>query len=133
MDYYVGVLKKYAVFEGRATRSEYWYFVLFNLLISIAIGIVEGALFKGSALLGNLYSLALLVPSLAVGARRLHDIGKSGWWMLIALIPIVGWIMLIVWYATDTQLASNEYGPNPKEATVATPSDTNVPPVAPVV
>lgn len=133
MDYYVSVLKKYAVFEGRATRSEYWYFALFNLLISVAIGIIESSLLKGSSLFGSLYSLALLVPSLAVGARRLHDIGKSGWWMLIALIPIVGWIILIVWYATDTQLASNEYGPNPKEAVTVTPSDTGVPPVTPAM
>ncbi len=131
MEYYVGVLKKYAVFEGRATRSEYWYFVLFSFLISIAITIVEGILFKGNNLLGGVYSLAVFIPSLAVGARRLHDTGKSGWWQLLCLIPIVGWIVLIVFLATEGQSESNEYGSS-HQSIMETPSDTEVPPANPV-
>jgi uncharacterized membrane protein YhaH (DUF805 family) len=131
MEYYVGVLKKYAVFEGRATRSEFWYFVLFNFIISIAIGIVESALLGGSSFLGLIYSLAVLIPGIAVGARRLHDIGKSGWWMLIGLVPLVGWIILIVFYATDSQGGANMYGPDPKE-NVSAP-EAPIPPVTPAV
>lgn len=129
MEYYVGVLKKYAVFEGRATRSEFWYFVLFNFIISIAISIVAGIVHLN--LLGMVYSLGVLIPSWAVGARRLHDIGKSGWWQLIGIIPIIGWIILIVWMATDTQPGANEYGPNPKEGEAA--PEAPVPPVTPAM
>lgn len=115
MEHYVGVLKKYAVFEGRSTRSEFWYFVLFNFLIAVAIGIVEGVIFRGSMVLGILYSLAVFIPGLAVTVRRLHDIGKSGWWILIWLIPLIGWIVLLVFYVTDSEPGVNAYGPNPKE------------------
>lgn len=69
-----------------------------------------------NGLLGLLYSIAILVPSIAVGVRRLHDTGRSGWWLLIGLIPIVGWIIAIMWLATDSQTGTNTYGPNPKEA-----------------
>lgn len=81
---------KYATFEGRASRSEYWWFFLFTLLASVASSIV-------SETLSALFSLGVLLPSLAVGARRLHDINRSGWFLLLWLIPIVGWIVLIVW------------------------------------
>jgi len=117
MNWYLGVLKKYAVFNGRAQRAEYWYFVLFNAIISIVLTMLD-AVFgtlspSGIGLLSGIYSLAVFIPYIAVGARRLHDIGKSGWWQLIALIPIVGAILLIVWYATDSK-EDNQYGPNPK-------------------
>lgn len=82
--------KKYATFEGRATRSEYWWFFLFIILVSGAASIVSEAL-------SGLFSIATLLPSLAVGARRLHDIDKSGWFLLLWFIPIIGWIILIVW------------------------------------
>ena len=85
---------KYATFDGRAPRSEYWWFVLFTFLASVATGMV-------SQMLSGLFSLAVLLPSLAVGVRRLHDIDKSGWFLLLGLIPIVGWIILIVWAAQE--------------------------------
>lgn len=112
MDYYLGVLKKYAVFEGRASRSEYWFFALFNFVISIAINVIEIPL--QTAILSWLYALAVLVPSLAVGARRLHDTGRSGWWLLIFLVPILGPIILIIWFVFDSEPGANRYGPNPK-------------------
>ncbi len=123
MEYYIGVLKKYAVFEGRATRSEFWYFFLFNLIISTIIS------FLHIPILGFVYALGVLIPGLAVGARRLHDIGKSGWWLLIGPIPLVGAIVLIIFAAMDSQPGDNEYGLNPKG--MNTPG-APVPPVAPV-
>jgi len=81
---------KYVTFDGRAGRSEYWWWVLFTFLVSVALGIV-------SETLQGLFSLGVLLPSLAVGARRLHDIDKSGWFLLLWLVPIIGWIILIVW------------------------------------
>jgi uncharacterized membrane protein YhaH (DUF805 family) len=107
MNWYLAVLKKYAEFSGRARRQEYWMFVLINLIISLVLNYV-------SAFLYGIYSLAVLVPSIAVGARRLHDIGKTGWLLLIALIPVLGWILLLVWLAKDSQPGSNQYGENPK-------------------
>ncbi len=92
---------KYATFKGRANRCEYWYWVLFT------------AIFAWIPFIGEIASLVFLVPSLAVVVRRLHDIGKSGWWYLFVLIPIVGWILLIVWFCTASQEGENKYGPNP--------------------
>ncbi len=85
---------KYATFDGRASRSEYWWFALFTFLVSVAAGMV-------SETFSGLFSLAVLLPSLAVGARRLHDINKSGWFLLLWLIPIIGWIVLLVWATQD--------------------------------
>lgn len=118
MNWYLGVLKKYAVFSGRAQRAEYWYFVLFSIIVSIILVILDGMLGtineqSGYGLLSGIYSLAVIIPSIAVATRRLHDIGKSGWWQLIALIPILGAIVLIVWLATDSK-EDNQYGINPK-------------------
>ena len=122
MNWYIEVLKKYAVFNGRARRKEYWYFVLFSMLISIVLAIIDGATGSFSAeagmgLLGGIYALAVLIPSIAVGVRRLHDTNRSGWWLLIALIPIIGAIVLIVFLASDSKPEENQYGPNPKAAT----------------
>jgi uncharacterized membrane protein YhaH (DUF805 family) len=112
-------LQKYADFSGRGRRSEYWYFALFNLLVGIAAGIIDvilGTDFDtGSGLIGLLASLALLLPSLAAGVRRLHDTSRSGWWILIGLIPVIGWIILIVFFVQDSH-PDNSYGPNPKSA-----------------
>ena len=116
MQWYLEVLKKDAVFEGRAHRTEFWMFVLVSLIVSIILGVIDGLIGSyGSAggLLQGLYSLAVLIPSLAVGARRLHDIDRSGWWLLLGLIPIVGIIILIVWFATEGKPGTNTYGPNP--------------------
>ena len=82
--------KKYASFDGRASRSEYWWFVLFTFLVSMGTGII-------SETLSGLFSLAVLLPSLAVGARRLHDTDRSGWFLLLWFIPVLGWIVLVIW------------------------------------
>jgi len=112
-------LSKYAVFGGRARRSEYWWFFLFNVLVSIVAGIIDAILGtdsgSGTGLIGALAALALLLPNLAVGIRRLHDTGRVGWWILIGLIPIVGWIVLLVFYLQDSH-PDNQYGPSPKGA-----------------
>lgn len=112
-EYYLNVLKnKYAEFTGRARRSEYWYFVLFNFIVSLGLGMVDAL--AGIGFLSSLYGLAVIIPSIAVGIRRLHDTGKSGWWLLIGLIPFVGWIILIYFLVQDSQPFDNSYGPNPK-------------------
>ncbi len=113
MNWYLDVLKnRYAQFQGRARREEFWMFILIYILISIAVGVVDAIL--GTRILGAIYGLALLVPCIALSARRLHDINRSGWWQLIGLIPIVGTIILIFWFATEGQEESNQYGMNPK-------------------
>ena len=118
MNWYLEVLRKYAVFSGRARRQEYWMFVLVNLIIGIVLGFVDrmlGLKMGGSfGLLGALYSLAVLIPSLAVGVRRLHDTGRSGWWVLIAIIPFLGWLVLLFFAVQDSEPRDNQYGPNPK-------------------
>lgn len=115
MNWYLDVLKKYAVFSGRARRQEFWMFFLFNIIISFLISIIEGVIHL-SGILSTIYSLGVLVPSLAVGARRLHDTGRSGWWLLISLIPLIGAIALIYFTVQDSQPGENTYGPNPKQA-----------------
>lgn len=114
MEYYTQVIKKYAVFDGRARRKEFWMFVLFNALISIALGLLEKGADMGHVL-SNLYSLFVLLPCIGVSVRRLHDTDRSGWWILLSLIPIIGWIALIIFYATEGTKGSNKYGANPKE------------------
>lgn len=116
-------LQKYVGFSGRARRSEYWWFFLFNILVSIVASVLDSILGTMSedtnvGLIGSIAGLALLLPSLAVGIRRLHDTSRTGWWILIGLIPIVGWIILIVFYCQDSH-AENQYGPSPKAAAPA--------------
>lgn len=117
------VFENYANFEGRARRSEYWYYTLANVLILLSILLVGTLIIGGleiealSPLIGGLYilvTLALIIPSLAVAVRRLHDTGKSGWLLLIGLIPFGG-IVLLVFYAQDSDINTNKWGPNPKE------------------
>lgn len=115
------VLRQYADFEGRARRKEYWMFFLINFLISIGFTIlasIAGSISNGLAMIFSsismLYSLAVLIPGIAVGIRRLHDIGKSGWMLLVAFIPIAGAIWLIVLLATEGDHGTNEYGADPK-------------------
>jgi len=119
MNWYLEVLKKYAVFEGRAQRAEYWYFVLFTILISIVLAFIDIATGSfneqaGIGMLGGIYALAVLIPSIAVGVRRLHDTNRTGWWILIGFIPIIGFIVLIVFFMIDSDPSANEYGDNPK-------------------
>lgn len=102
MNWYLSCLKDhYADFNGRAKRTEFWMFVLVNWLVSLAVGIIGWAL--GISWLGSLYGLAVLVPMLAVGARRLHDTGRSGWWWLILLIPFIGFIWLVVLWCLESK------------------------------
>ena len=112
MNYYFEVLKKYAVFNGRARRSEYWYFVLFNVIASILFAIVDYSIGtmdidSGRGILGTIYSLGVIIPSIAVSVRRMHDVGKSGWFILI---PIYNLILAI----TEGEREENQYGPDPK-------------------
>ncbi|WP_309043622.1 DUF805 domain-containing protein [Marinobacter sediminicola] len=121
MNWYLQVLKKYAIFNGRARRAEYWWFVLFNIIISLALGAIDGVTGTfspeaGLGLLGGLYTLAVLLPSLAVTVRRLHDTGRSGWWFLMVFVPLIGAIVLLVFMVLDSKPGQNQYGPNPKEA-----------------
>ena len=120
MNYFIDCLtKKYACFSGRARRQEYWLFVLFNIIAAFVVGLIGGCLASVTgvgavAFLGAIYNLAVLIPSLAVFCRRMHDTGRSGWWWLIGLIPFVGGIVLLVFCCLDSQPGENKYGPNPK-------------------
>lgn len=119
MNWYLKVLKQYFDFSGRARRKEYWMFTLFSVIVAFVLGIVDGLTgatlgTEALGLLGGLYTLAVLVPSIAVGARRLHDVDRSGWWMLIAFIPLIGAIVLLVWACTEGTRGDNRFGPDPK-------------------
>lgn len=123
------VYSKYATFSGRARRSEYWWWFLFSIIAAIVIGIVEGALGlgQGSMMHGGagfeasytggplsiIWSLANFLPALAVGVRRLHDTDRSGWWLLIGLIPLIGFIVLIVFFASRGNTGTNRFGEDP--------------------
>ncbi|MEZ5573968.1 MAG: DUF805 domain-containing protein [Halioglobus sp.] len=111
MEYFSRALQKYAEFSGRDTRQQFWMFVLFNLIFAILVAMVGGLL--ETNIPSQLYSLALLIPNLSIGARRLHDTGRSGWWQLIGIIPVIGIIVLIIFFVQDS-VEDNEYGPNPK-------------------
>ena len=113
MNWYLGCWKKYAEFSGRARRKEFWMFALFNFLASVALAIVDGILGTNGGL-GGIYSLAVLIPTIAVSARRLHDTDHSGWWYWIGLIPLIGSIVLLVFLCSDSKPGENRFGPNPK-------------------
>ncbi|MGN0913389.1 MAG: DUF805 domain-containing protein [Alphaproteobacteria bacterium] len=114
-DYFVNVVKtQYTNIKGRATRSQYWYYVLCYFIVSLPFAIVD-ALFN-MRLFSTILGLALLVPSISIGIRRLHDINKSGWWYLIALIPIAGPIALLVMFCLPTQNAAEDTKSNQKKA-----------------
>src|SRR5512138_3214375 len=126
MSWYIAVLKKYVTFDGRARRKEYWMFALFNFIFAIVAMILDNVLGlanenTGYGVIYTLYGLAVALPGLAVSVRRLHDIGKSGWWLFIALIPLIGAIWLLVLTVTDSQPGDNQYGPNPKASATAVP------------
>lgn len=110
-DYFKKVYREYANFEGRARRKEYWYFVLFYAIINVALSVVDVVI--GMQILSTIFALVSLVPSFAVGARRLHDINKSGWWQLIGIIPVIGWIVLIWFFAQKGTDGVNRFGPDP--------------------
>ncbi len=117
MNWYLKGLRNYAVFSGRAQRMEYWMFGLFYIIFAIVIGIIEsifGIGEAGSGLLSGLFVLAMLIPSLAVTFRRLHDTDRSGWWLLIGFVPLIGSIVILVFMIQDSQPGENQYGTNPK-------------------
>jgi len=121
--WFMVALKKYAVFQGRARRKEFWYFVLFTIVFSVLAAFLDLALNSYTAyggVIGLLFEVAIIIPSLSVTVRRLHDVGKSGWWLLILLIPLVGLIILIIDLTTDSKESTNKYGPNPKLKRTAT-------------
>lgn len=122
MNWYLKVLKNYANFSGRAQRKEYWYFNLLSLIIASVLGVVDAAMGNpavtqnGVGPIGMIYILLTVLPAIAVTVRRLHDISRSGWWILIGLIPLIGIIVLIIFAAQDSDPNENEYGANPKLA-----------------
>jgi len=116
---FVGALKdgfsRYVDFGTRSTRSQYWWWTLWTILIGFVTGFLDGILGMGEiGAINALASLVTFLPSIAVAIRRLHDIGRSGWWFLLVFIPIVGWIVLIVFYCTETTNESNQWGPPPR-------------------
>lgn len=138
MEWYLKCLRQYADFSGRARRKEYWMFILFNAIISFVLGFIDGLL--GLNLLSYIYALVIFIPSLAVSVRRLHDIGRCGWWYLLPMVPFIGLsallafgsftssaaiilglaalgtgILMLIWFCTDSEGGSNKWGPNPKE------------------
>ena len=112
MDYYINALEKYADFKGRARRREYWQFILFYFIFAIAFGALDFA-FGLPGLLINIYFLAMIIPTLSCAARRLHDTGRSGWWQLLSLLPLIGGLVLFVFLVLDGE-SENNYGDNPK-------------------
>lgn len=140
MNWYIKVLRNYAVFEGRARRKEYWFFVLFNAIALTILGIIDSMLWGGVTeslifsfngdhtnfswrsrftddweILSNIYALGVLIPSIAVGIRRLHDTNHSGWWLLFVFVPIAGWLVLFIFMVTAGDTGKNRFGPDPKK------------------
>lgn len=119
MSWYLKVLKNYAVFRGRARRKEYWMFILVNVIVSVVLIFLDGALGtidpeSGVGLFNSLYTLGVLVPTLAVTARRLHDTNRSGWWQLIGLVPLIGFFVLLFFTVLDGDQGTNRFGEDPK-------------------
>ena len=116
---YASAMRKYATFSGRSPRKEFWMFTLIYLIIGFVAGIIDSALFGATAggetigIVGGIVALAHLIPSIAVGVRRLHDIGRTGWWMLIAFIPLLGFIVLLVFFCFNSEEGENQYGLHP--------------------
>ncbi len=110
--WYIKCIRQFVDFKGRARRKEFWMFALVNFAVTLVISIVGSII--GTTVLSTIYSLVILLPSLGVSVRRLHDVGKSGWYMLASLIPVIGWIWLLILAAQDSQPGDNQWGPNPK-------------------
>lgn len=108
------ILKNYVNFEGRATRPEFWWFFLFNVIVSLILNLFGP---KVGTTLSGIWSLAILLPYLGLSVRRLHDINKSGWYLLVGLIPLVGWVLLVYWWAQPGERIENQYGPVPTTPT----------------
>lgn len=124
MNWYLQAFKQYAVFSGRAQRSEYWFFILFYTIGYIVLVMIDYLLGtynseEGVGLLSGIFLLVHLLPAIGVSVRRLHDIGRSGWWYLLILLPLIGGIILIIFFIIDSK-EENEYGPNPKGENIST-------------
>ncbi|HWZ10698.1 MAG TPA: DUF805 domain-containing protein [Xanthobacteraceae bacterium] len=102
----------YVNFSSRAARSEYWYWVLFNVLAQVVTEIIDNAVI-GMSVTTAIFSLAVLLPGIAVAARRLHDVDRTGWWLLLAFVPVIGLIVLVIWFCTKGTDGSNRFGPDP--------------------
>ena len=132
MNWYREAFRKYATFEGRARRKEYWYFALGNALAICVLAFIDGMIGTWDpdaeiGLLSGLFALAVFIPGIAVSVRRLHDTDRPGWWFLVNLVPIVGWLVMLVFACLDSQPGANRYGPNPKGVIGAgTPSPIDV-------
>jgi uncharacterized membrane protein YhaH (DUF805 family) len=125
------VFTQYVGFSGRARRSEFWYFYLFTILLSIVASIVQRAMTNSTnGIVTTIIGLAIILPYLAVAVRRLHDTSRSGWWLLIGLIPVVGTIILIVFWVQDSH-GDNQYGPSPKAVEPGYGSYGQMPPPVP--
>lgn len=120
MDWYLKALKQYATFDGRARRREYWFFALFNCIAIFVLALIDGmaGTFSeeaGFGLLSGLYLLGVLLPNIAVTVRRLHDTNRSGWWILIGFIPLIGFIVMLIFALLDSTPGTNRFGANPKD------------------
>lgn len=120
MNWYLDAWKNYFTFTGRSRRKAYWMFVLFNVIAIVLANFLDNALGLagqgGYGPISTIYGLAVFIPGLALAVRRLHDTGRSGWWMLIALLPVIGGIVLIIFFVLDSESGANRFGPNPKES-----------------
>lgn len=117
VNWYLAVLKNYAGFTERAGRAEFWYFVLMNIIVSLLLAFIDGAL--GTAVIGIIYMLAVFVPNIALAVRRLHDIGKSGWWLLVGFVPVVGIFVLLYFYIKEGDAEANAFGAVPAKQPAA--------------
>lgn len=113
MNYYLKALSNYVNFEGRASRSEYWFFILFNILFALGALLID-AVIGTEIVFYFLYAIVVFLPGLALSVRRLHDVGKSGWMLLLLIIPLIGVIWIFILSITDSDTGNNEYGPNPQ-------------------
>jgi len=108
---------RYVDFSGRSSRSEYWWWTLFVIILNIVFSVLDSAIGTASVL-SLVFGLAVFLPDLAVSVRRLHDIDRSGWWLLLVLIPIIGWIALLIWYVKRGNDGDNSYGPDPLQGSI---------------
>lgn len=126
MNWVKTVFRKYATFQGRAQRAEYWYFVLFYVIVYMVLGFLDGSLSRPAnepswGLLSGVFALATLVPSIAVSVRRLHNTNRSGWWMLVMFVPLIGQLVMLIFMVLDGTPGDNRFGSNPKQQTAALP------------
>ncbi|RPE04399.1 DUF805 domain-containing protein [Candidatus Pantoea deserta] len=125
MSHYLAVLKMYAVVQGRCRRKTFWLFLLFSTLISLACSAIDElfglVIFRDQGLLSLIYAVAVLIPSVAVGVRRLHDLDRSGWWLLIMLIPLFGTLLLLIYFCLRGTVGPNRFGPDPLDEPALSP------------